>query len=171
MSADVSIRRWTGAAGSPVKTDVAGTNQRHRTDDTLADSGSAASLAIPEGGLKTFSYWQSLLAYTPVDEYDVGESMHPAGVVTVAQAATSYVRATGTAGENGDELTEAAHAGLVDAPVDIATVGESSPLVLGGTVSAPGDVGNFLVMQVQIESTAPAGPLPATALTFQWDEV
>lgn len=172
MAADVQIRRWNGIG--PTKTDVSGTNIRHRMDDELGVSGSASALAVPAAGT-AYSYWVTLGLYVVggtfgtlnnIVAFTDGVTSHPAGVTTVIGRATSYVMAAGL------QLNTTNHAGLPVNPVDAFTLTSAAPLSIPGTITSPttGDVGDLLVFQMQVASTAAAGTIPAETLSYQWDE-
>jgi hypothetical protein len=181
MAADIQIRRWTGASGTPTKTDITGLNSRHRTDDVVAQSGAANALPVPAIGFTTYSFWQSLRLYVSggtftavnnVIAWTSGSSSHPAGVTTVAEAATDYTQAGGTVGVSGDELNQTNYPDLVNPPVDIFTFDSANPLQLNGSVASPGpaDLGDFIVTQVQVEPGVATGAITAETLWFSWDE-
>lgn len=52
MAATVTIRRWTGASGSPTKTDITSTTNRASTSDNAAP-GTANPIPIPTSGAAT----------------------------------------------------------------------------------------------------------------------
>lgn len=86
-----------------------------------------------------------------------------------------YEVATGTAGTTGDEVV-AAHAGLTGS-TDAFTFTSGSPLS-GPTISedsniinAIGESTNYLVLQLNVASTASPGNKSNETLTFQYDEI
>lgn len=180
MAATITIRRWTGTSGAPTKTDVTGLNNRHRVDDSVAQSGAGNALPVPETGQMTYSFWQHYRLYVDggtftlvnnVIAWSDGTSGHPATVSTVAGIATDYQQAGGTVGVSGIELTQANHPYLTGTPVDIFSFTSGSPADLNGSVStAPANLGDFLVTQVQVEPTAPVGAIPTESLWISWDE-
>jgi hypothetical protein len=89
-------------------------------------------------------------------------------VATIARA--SYVQATGTAGDTGDQLIVGNYAGL-PAPVSAFTLTSGSPLTVAGSIAAAtGVLGDFVIYQFTVASTASPGPTssPGPIETFTW---
>jgi hypothetical protein len=179
MAATVTIRRWTGSGGGPTKTDITGSPTRLSTSDD-PNPGSANPIPIPASGVKR-SYWAStrLSADTSpagtIDNlrwYTDGANGLGTGVTMNGQTATSYVQATGTPGDSGTELTEANHAGLTAAPVNVFTFTEGGPKAVSGDISNPstGDFGDFMVFQIEAADTASPGVTPSETFTWKYDE-
>lgn len=181
MPAEISIRRWTGSAGTPDKDDVTQINNRHRTDDVVAASGVGNAVPVPPDGEMRYSFWQSLRfrvdggTFTSVNNvlaWPDGTDDFPSGAVTVAARASDYAQATGTVGETGLELTTSNHPYLIEEPVDIFTYSSGAPIELEGTTAAaPVDIGYFLVTQVQVDPLASTVISATEELAFSWDEV
>ena len=101
MAATVTIRRWTGASGSPVKTDITGGTTRASTSDSPTP-GTSNPIPIPGSGTK-YSYWVStrLSADTTptgtinnIRWYADGANNFGTGVTCVGNTATTYDQAT-----------------------------------------------------------------------------
>ena len=104
--------------------------------------------------------------------YTDGANGFGTGVTCIGQEATSYVQATGTAGQTGTQLTTGNHAGLTGAPVDPFTFTSGSPKSLAGSLSNPttGQFGSFFVYQVVVGTTALPGATPQETFTWKYDE-
>ncbi len=186
MAATVTIRRWTGTAAAPVKTDVTAIVSRYSTSDNHYTSGTTNPIPVPSTGTN-YSYWVSYrlsIDVTPVTTvnnlkfYTDGASSSPAGVTWLCQSANvgadaGYREATGTIGTTGLVLDATNHTGLTAAPVDPFTFTAASPKTLTGTMSNPttGDVGDFVVVQMGVASTvASTGAVTAETFSFVFDE-
>lgn len=182
MAATVITRRWTGPSGTPTLTDITSQNSRHRTDDVYSGAGAANALPVPPTGETRYSFWQHIRMYVSGGSFTTvnnaifwtdGVSGHPANVVTVGQAASAYHQASGTPGVSGDELTQGNHPNLLAPAESIFNFTASDPLILGGSVSSPGpaDLGDFVVMQMQITGPVVTGAVPTETAWESWDEV
>lgn len=178
MSATVKIRRWTGTVGSETKTDVTSINSRLNAEDNHTTAGTSNSILIPSAGTNR-SYWAHFrLQITAIvggtvnniKFYTDGANGMGSGVGLVVNTATSYVQATGVAGQSGDVLNTTNHSGLAGAPVDAFTYTSGSPLSVSGSSSATGDVGDFVVMQVTVTSAATSGATPQETMTMRYDD-
>lgn len=180
MAATVTIRRWTGAVGSPSKTDITGINTRANAEDAHSTAGTANPIQIPNSGTN-YSYWVStrLSADTTpsgtIDNlrwYSDGSNNFGTGVTCKGNTADGYKQATGTAGVTGNQLTTGNHTDLAAAPVDVFTHTEASPKALTGSISNPntGDFGDFFIYQIEVGATAEPGPTAQETFTFKYDE-
>lgn len=180
MAATIKIKRWTGSVGSPTKTDVAGSTTRISTSDSPSP-GTNNPIPIPDAGTKR-SYWLTLglnaltspsSVINNLKFYSDGSNGYGTGVTMVAQRASAYVQATGTLGDTGNELTQANHASLAAAPVDVFTLTAASPLSLDGSISNPntGDFGDLVVLQMSVAATAKSGIVPVEQFIFRYDEI
>lgn len=180
MAATVTIRRWTGASGSPTKTDITGINTRANAEDAHSTAGTNNPIQIPGSGTN-YSYWVStrLSADTSpsgtIDNirwYSDGSNNFGTGVTCKGNSATSYVQATGTLGTTGTQLTTGNHSGLSAAPVDVFTHTSGSPKSLSGSISNPstGDFGDFFVYQIEVGTSAGPGATAQETFTFKYDE-
>lgn len=179
MAATVTIRRWTGAPASEVKTDITSGSTRASTSDD-PNPGTANPIPIPASGTK-YSYWVStrLSADTSPSGtinnlrwHTDGSNNLGTGWTAKGQEATSYDQASGTAGDTGDQLTTGNHAGLTGAPVDVFGLTSGAPKSLAGSISNPttGDFGSFFVYQFEVGSTASPGTTAAETFSWIYDE-
>lgn len=178
MAADVQVRQWTGAAGSPTKTDITGSNSRYHSDDVQSSSSTDNSILIPDSGTN-YSFWRTVGLYInsisngTVDNiryYTDGSNDYGTGVSVVVATATSYEQATGTAGETGDELNQTNHTSLNGAPSDAFAYTSGSPLSVSGSSSSTGDVGDLIVDQMQVDSNASSGTTSQETTTIKYDD-
>jgi hypothetical protein len=178
MPATVTIRRHTGAG--PTKTDITGINTRANAEDAHSTAGTTNPIQIPGAGTN-YSYWVATrlsVDVTPAGTinnlrwYTDGANGFGTGVTCKAQDATGYVQATGTPGVTGTQLTTGNYATLTGAPVDAFTFTSGSPKSVTGTLSNPstGDVGNYMVYQVEVGTTAGPGATPQETFTWKYDE-
>lgn len=178
MAATVTIRRLTGAG--PTSTDITGINTRANAEDAHSTAGTTNPIQIPAAGTN-YSYWvttQLSVDVTPagtinnIKWYTDGANGFGTGVTLKVGQATSYVQATGTPGTTGTQLTQVNHAGLTGAPVDGFGYTAASPLAVTGTMSNPstGALGNRVVYQIEVASTAAPGATPAETFTWKYDE-
>jgi hypothetical protein len=182
MAATVIINRWTGAFGSPTKTQIDGANTVAAADDThqAVAAGSNNPIRIPAGGTN-YSYWVTTrlrCTVTPAGTinnirwYTDGGNSFGTGITCKAQDAASYVQATGTQGTTGLQLTTGNHSGLSGAPVDAFSFTSGSPKSLAGSISNPstGDFGDFMVYQIEVAPTAAPGVTSQETFTWVYDE-
>lgn len=184
MAATVTIRRWTGASGSPTKTDITGINTRANAEDAHSTAGTTNPIQVPSSGTN-YSYWVAtrLSADTSpsgtIDNlrwYTDGANNFGTGVTCKGQSAGVYAQATGTAGVTGTQLTVANYGNgstdLTAAPVDVFTLTSGSPKTLTGSISNPstGDFGQFFVYQIEVATTAGPGATGQETFTWKYDE-
>lgn len=176
MAATVQIRQWHGA--TPTKTDITSANSRFHSDDVQSSSSTSNSILIPSSGTN-YSYWRTIGLYISaisggtVDNiryYTDGSNSYGTGVGCNVATASLYVQATGTAGETGTELTQANHAGLNGAPSDAFGYTSASPLSVTGSSSTTGDVGDLIVEQLTVDSTASSGTTSQETKTIKYDD-
>jgi hypothetical protein len=176
MAASVQIRRWTGA--TPTKTDVTSINSRLNAEDAHTTAGTSNSILIPAAGTN-YSFWATFCLYIDaissgtvdnIQWYTDGTGSLGTGVGLVVSTADTYVEATGTEGTSGTELTTGNHAGIAGTPVDAFTYNSGSPLSVDGSGSTTGDVGDQVVLQVTVGSTASSGATAQETLTFRYDD-
>ncbi|MGE4334577.1 MAG: hypothetical protein AB7E55_01200 [Pigmentiphaga sp.] len=177
--ATVTIRRWTGPAAGPTKTDITSSTTRASTSDD-PNPGTSNPIPIPTSGSKR-SYWVSTQlsvdanpdAHT-IDNlqwYTDGSNGFGTGVSCVGNTASAYVQATGTPGDTGDELNTANHANLAGAPVNVFTYTSASPKsVTGSMAGGTGDLGHQFVFQLVVSSEASLGITPSEQFVWQYDE-
>jgi hypothetical protein len=178
MSATVKIQRWTGTTGSPTKTDVTSINSRMNAEDTSTTAGTSNSILIPSAGTN-YSYWASFRlnitaivggTVNNIKFFTDGANSFGTGISLKASTATAYAQATGTAGTSGTQLTTGNYATLAGAPVDAFTYTSGSPLAIAGSASATGDVGDFLVLQIEVVNTAASGATAQETMTLRYDD-
>lgn len=178
MSATVQILQHTGSSGSPTKTQVDGTNTRFHSADIQSSASTSSSILIPDSGTN-YSFWRSLrLTITAITGgtvdnlryYTDGSNNYGTGVTCKVATANSYVQATGTDGETGDQLTVGNHGDLDGAPSDSFGYTVGSPLAVTGSSSATGDFGDFIVEQLEIASTASSGVTAQETKTIKYDD-
>lgn len=178
MPATVIINRWTGTTGSPTKTNVTSINTRLNAEDAHSTGGTANSILIPAAGTN-YSFWAAFrLAISAITGGTVnnikwftdGSNSLGTGVAAVVNTATSYVQATGTTGTTGTQLTTGNYSTLAGAPVSAFTYTSGSPLSVTGSSSTTGDLGDFVVLQTTVASTASQGATPQETVTFRYDD-
>lgn len=179
-----------GSPGTEQDTDALGPpRMRFKTNDNqLIDTNDP--IPIPDAGTK-YSYWKQIYLYcgtapsTKVDNvklYSDGGGLGTGITLKVGSQFptktnaldTGYEVATGTPGDTGDEMV-AAHAGL-SASVDMFTKTSGSPLAVsiseaGSIIDSVGETTNYVVLQMEVLSTASPGDKADETLTFQYDEV
>jgi hypothetical protein len=177
MGATIQIRRWTGASGAPTKTNIAGINTRLNAEDAHSTAGTTNSILIPAAG-SNYSYWASIRLYISaitggtvnnLKWFTDGANGLGTGITALVSTAASYVQATGTAGTTGLVLNTTNYAGATT-PVDPFTYTSASPLSISGSASAVGDVGDFIVQQLVVGTTANQGATPQETATFRYDD-
>jgi len=179
-----------GAPGTNQDTDALGPpNIRFKTaDDATIDT--ANPILVPSSGTR-YSYWKQIYLYCadPDDNtidnvrfysdgaigFGTGVTLMVGGQTPVKNsgADTGYEVATGTEGTTGDEMV-AAHAGLTTS-VSAATLTSVAPLTVsiseaGNVIDLAGETSNYVILQVNVTSTASAGLTSSETLTFQYDE-
>ena len=104
--------------------------------------------------------------------YTDGTNNFTTDVGLVGNTASSYVQATGTQGTTGDELTTSAYSTLAGAPSNMFayTSGATLTVPTTSTTSASVDLGDFVVLQITVGSTAVAGATGQETMTFQYEE-
>jgi hypothetical protein len=106
--------------------------------------------------------------------YTDGTNNLGTGVTEKVQTASVYGQATGVAGTSGTQLTSAnyttAGGTLAGAPVDAFTYTSGSPLSVTGSTTSTGDLGDFVVWQIEVASTASSGASGSETMTFKYDD-
>jgi len=194
MAATMSVYfDWGGTDGTPgTSTDVDAlgppTLRFKAADDATIDT--ANPILVPSSGTR-YSYWKQIYLYcddadsNTIDNirfYSDGAIGFGTGVslmvgdetpVKNSGADTGYEVATGTEGTTGDEMV-AAHADLTGS-TSAASLTSVAPLTVsisedGSAIDAAGETSNYVVLQVNVLSTASAGLTSSETLTFQYDE-
>lgn len=175
----VQIQRWTGASGSETKDDITSINTRGQASDVHSTAGTDNPVLIPNSGTN-YSYWISTRLYYDGSDsgtidnikwYSDGSNSLGTGITCVGQDADSYVQATGTEGETGDELTTGNHSGLSGAPEDVFNFTSGSPKSIAGSVTDPAneEISDFFVYQFAVADDASAGASSSETFTWQYD--
>lgn len=176
MAATVQIVRLTGAG--PTATDITSINTRANAEDAHTTAGTTNSILVPAAGTN-YSYWVvtrlNVTAITSgtVDNikwYTDGANNFGTGVTAKVNTATGYVQATGTAGTTGTQLTTGNYATLAGAPVDAFTYTSGSPLSVAGTTTTTGQVGDRVVYQIEVGTTAASGATATETFTWKYDD-
>ena len=176
MAATVQIVRLTGAG--PTATDITSINTRANAEDAHTTAGTSNSILVPAAGTN-YSYWVvtrlNVTAITTgtVDNikwYTDGSNNFGTGVTCKVNTATGYTQATGTAGTTGTQLTTGAYATLAGAPVDAFTYTSGSPLSVTGTTTTTGQVGDRVVYQIEVGTTAASGATATETFTWRYDD-
>ena len=180
MSATLIINRWTGAAGSPTKTNITSINTRVNAYDGHSTNGTTSPVAIPASMGQNNSFWCvtqlhcSVAPATLVNNikwFPLDSSNPWTGVTMVVNTATSYIQATGTVGTSGTILTTGNYSTLAGTPVSAFTYNSGSPLSVAGSTSTTGDFGDFVVYQFQVQDNASAGAIAQEVVSWQYDEL
>ena len=194
MVADLSVYfDFGGSDGTPgTKQDTDGLgppNVRFKTaDDGTIDNNDP--IPIPTAGTK-YSYWKQLYlkcdvapntqinnvkVYTDGGGFGTGISIK-SGNETPTKTSLSdagYEVATGTPGDTGDEMV-AAHAGLTGS-TDFFTYTVGSPKSIsiseaGNIIDAIGQTTDYLILQMEVITTASPGDLTDEEITYRYDEI
>lgn len=173
MASVSEIDRYTGAAGSPTRTDVTSALTKLSTADTATPSAAHAiprPAASPPGQI-TRSYWMTLALYVTVAPagginnikfWMDGTSAFTGCTLYVGETNT-YTQATGTEGSYGDDS-------LV-ATTDAFTYTQASPLaVTSNATTGTGRFSYYLVFQVDVTSSANPGDQSAESYWIGFDE-
>ncbi len=173
-----------------------GTQVRWRTDDDQDTIDTANPIPIPGAG-ENYSFWGQFymeMTARPGSEivnnmkfYSDGGGQYGTGITLEAGAqypvrksadTTGYDLATGTVGDTGDRMDNGAnkHTDLTtDTKVDVDTYTSGAPvsLTIGETstqLDAVGETCQYLVLQLEVGSTATSGTKTAETLTGRYDE-
>jgi hypothetical protein len=194
MAADMSVYFDFGGSdtspGTEQDTDALGPpRMRFKTNDN-ATIDLVDPIPIPTAGTK-YSYWKQIYLYataapaTQVDNikfytdgggFGTGVTLK-AGDETPTKNSGSdagYEVATGTPGDTGDEMV-ANHAGLTGS-TDAFTYTSGSPLSVSisetsNIINAIGETSNYVILQMEVISSASPGTLSSETLTFRYDEI
>ena len=194
MAADMSVYfDFGGTDGSPnteQDTDALGPpRMRFKTaDDATIDL--VNPIPIPTAGTK-YSFWKQiylLCSTAPVTQVDnikfytdgggfgTGVELKAGDETPTKTNAlnTGYEVATGTPGDTGDEMV-AAHAGLTGS-TDAFTYTTGSPLSVsiteaGNIINLQNETSDYVILQMEVISTASPGTLSSETLTFRYDEI
>lgn len=176
MAATVQIVRLTSTG--PTATDITSINTRANAEDAHTTAGTSNSILVPAAGTN-YSFWVvtrlNVTAITAgtVDNikwYTDGSNNFGTGVTCKGNTATGYVQATGTAGTTGTQLTTGNYATLAGAPTDVFAYTSGSPLSVSGTTSSVAQVGDRVVYQIEVGTTAASGATATETFTWRYDD-
>jgi len=177
MAATVNIVRLTGAG--PTATTITSINTRANAEDAHSTAGVTNPIQIPAAG-SNFSYWVTtrlIIDVAPTGTinnlkwYTDGTNTLGTGVTCVGNAAGGYVQATGTAGTTGTELNQANHAQLSASVTTVFSFTAAGALsISGSTAAGTGQIGNYMVYQFQVGTTASPGATGSETFTWRFDE-
>ena len=176
MPATVIINRLTSTG--PTKTAVTSINSRLNTADIQSTNDTTNSILIPAAGTN-YSFWGVFrLQVTAITGGTVnnikwftdGTNSMGTGVGLVVNTATAYTQATGTTGTTGIILSTGNYPTLAGAPVNAFTYTTGSPLSVTGTTSTAADVGDYVVMQTTVTTTATQGTTATETITYRYDD-
>jgi len=184
MAANVIIEEWNGTGGSETRTDkTSGTIRFKNADDAGVDLNDP--LVVPGAG-QEYSYekWVRLAiaggAFTQLDNLQVytdGANSFGAGIKVWYALAGAYM--TPVIPNEADDPPQSPAAGspqedMADlfgltsgSPGDLDAI-NAGPFTDGSPLEA---IGDFIVMVMEVETTASNGVLAAETLTFSYDEI
>src|SRR3990167_6106530 len=166
MAATVSVKQSVGAG----PTDTTSTNLRFNTDDTI-NPGTVNPMVKPAAGVNR-SYWKTV--YLNADTTPTGTinnvkiysdgTIGWTGCTLYGGSTGTYTQATGTPGTTGTDSSVAT--------ANMANWTSAAKKSLTGTISNPstGKITDYVVMQVDVSTSAVAGTLAAETITFEYDE-
>jgi hypothetical protein len=166
MAATVVVKQAVGAG--PSATTI--TNLRLNTDDTV-NPGTTNPLVKPAASVNR-SYFKTV--YLNADTSPAGTinnvkiycdgAIGWTGCTLFIGSTGTYAEATGTPGTTGNDSSVAT--------ADITDFTSVAPKQLTGTISNPstGRISDYVILQVDISTSAVAGTLSAETITFQYDE-
>jgi len=180
MSATVQVHRITGPDGSPIDHDITSTNTRALAADVHSVAGTINGVVIPLVGHTNYSFWIHTRLYVVsglvgtlnnIIWFTDGAVGLGNDIGAIGMDATDYEQATGQVGISGDQLTQGADSYLTAAPASLSTFTAGSPKSIPGSLTASnGYVGNYMVYQITVGSTASPGASSSTTFTWQYDE-
>lgn len=179
MSATVIINRLTGT--DPTKDNITDTNTRLKADDTHSVSDSTNPVRVPDSGTN-YSYWCSTrMEVTTNTEgntisnmkfYTDGSNDLGTGLGMDIALASAYDQAVGVEGTSGSAI-DGNHSNLISSVTGAFNYDSSNPLDIDATVtgtSSTGDIGDFVITQGTVDSTAGAGASSQETYSYQYDE-
>lgn len=179
MAATVHVYAHTGVGPTNTNTDTLGPpNIRLKTNDnTTIDT--VDPIPIPAAGTK-YSYWKTVTLWaetTPtgtinnIKLYTDGSGFGT-GITTYVgdQTTSTYDQATGTPGDTGDEMV-AGH-DQITSKTNVFTYTSGSPKDVSGSITNPntGRISDYVVLQMDVGTTASPGDLANETFTFRYDE-
>ncbi len=177
MVAVVLIIRKTNTDGNTTA-DITAINTRANTTDVHTTADVANPIQIPTDAATKRSYWvvTRLHATTAPDTlidniewFTDGSNTYGTGIGNIGETATDYSQATGTAGDEGQELNTTNYSSLTTDPVDVFGFTSAAPNPVTGSTTGTGDFGDMMIFQVTVTSDAGAGVRPSGGPeTFTW---
>lgn len=190
MAADIRIHVSTGAG--PTDTDVSALGPpriRMKTNDNPTIDVIDPIPIPPSGTIR--SYWKHLFIqaisapsvqidnvkfYTDGSLFISGVILQAGDQTPVKNSGSSagYDQATGTPGADGDELV-ANHTGI-SSKTNASSVTSGAPLSVtisetDNLIDDIGDMSNYVLVQMDVDSTPPPGDLADEDMTFEFDEI
>lgn len=178
MAATVQIHRLTGP-GPTVTNITAGSSRYSASDEPVP--GSSDPVPIPSVGTN-HSFWVTTrlnIVVSPVGTINnlkwFTSGVNPwTGATLEASTADAYWQATGSQGATGNILNTTNHPGLASTPTsdNAFSYDAGSPLSVAGSIANPatGYVGDYVVAQFTLTTSAVPGVLAGETITYQWDE-
>lgn len=167
MPATVDIREWNGPSASPTQTiKTNGTVRFKNADDANVDLNDP--MVIPSSGVD-WSYQKYLRLFigatgpsqqiTNIVVYSDGSNNMGTGTQVKAKAVATYATPSDTAPDG--------------TYADFFSYTSASPLSLGaGPFSGTNtDIGDFVILQFGVDSTASPGVTPSETITFRYEEI
>ena len=165
MAATMLIREKNGAGETPTNK-TGGTIRFKNADDANVDTSNP--MVVPGAGSDwSFEKWLRMNvdgAFTEISNlkfYTDGANGYGTGILQWAKAVASFAtpaEGTGSAGYS-----------------DAFGYTSGAPLSLGAgpfdSTGVPKDIGSYLVMLAEVQSTASQGAKPAETMTLAWDEI
>jgi len=192
MVATVAVYVETGPNATPVGDDTTTfgpPNIRFKTaDDSTIDANNP--IPIPASGTKR-SFWKHIYLqvtagpfvqidnvkfFTDGTGFGTGITVFIGDETPVRNSASTagYDQATGTVGDDGDELTTHTQISTKTEAFGNFTSGTPKTVSIseaGAIINAVGESTNYLLAQMDVDSTAGPGDLPNETWTFQYDEI
>lgn len=175
MAATVATYYYNGAGGSG----AAATNIRFKlADNNTQDTNNPC--VVPSAGTNR-SFWKVIALYCTVAPdtainnvklYSDGALPWTGCTVYVGnETPASYSQATGS-GDSGNEMVaNYGGGGVITGKTDLFTYTSASTKSISGSISyVTGKITNYVVLQLDITSSAGSGVQPAETLTWQYDE-
>jgi len=168
MVATVAIREWSGTTGTPVETtkSAAIPVRFKNAGDSAVDLNNP--LVVPPTGTDwSYEKWVRLQAtgtFTQISNLQA----YTDGANGLGTGVNIWYRTTGTFVAPAEETSTA---GLTQLFTKTTATPIDMDLTNTGPFTATGDIGDFLVMAMQVQSTAINGVTPSETLTFSYDEI
>lgn len=175
MSAIVRIRRWYGSG--PSQDDITNQNCRVNACDDSSTNETTHAIPVPSSGTN-LSFWCCTRLYVSSNpssslvnniRWFTGTNNLGTGINIKVGLASSYTQASGTQSVSGNILNSTNYPTLLSATTNAFLYTFGSPLMVSGSTSSTGDVGDFVVYQYEIATTASAGASNQETFYFAYD--